>query len=59
MLTTIETFATVQALLTAKYTAGGRTQHHEHHLKGTIVCRRCGSRMIFGRNKGHHGGVYD
>jgi site-specific DNA recombinase len=58
-LTTIETFATVQALLTAKNTAGERTQHHEHYLKGTIACGRCGSRMIFSRNKGRHGGVYD
>ncbi len=58
-LTTVETFAAVQAQLTAKNTAGERTQSHEHYLKGTIACGRCGSRMIFSRNKGRHGGVYD
>ena len=58
LLTTIETFAAVQAQLTAKNLAGERTQSHEHYLKGTISCGRCGSRMIFSRNKGH-GGVYD
>jgi DNA invertase Pin-like site-specific DNA recombinase len=57
-LTTVETFATVQAQLAAKKTAGERTQRHEHYLKGTIACGRCGSRMIFSRNKGR-GGVYD
>ena len=58
-LVAIETFATVQAQLTAKNTAGERTQNHEHYLKGTITCGRCGSRLIFSRNKGRHGGVYD
>jgi len=58
-LTTIETFAAVQAQLTAKNLAGERTQNHEHYLKGTISCGRCGSRMIFSRNKGRHGGLYD
>ena len=58
-LTTVETFAAVQAQLAAKSTAGERTQRHEHYLKGTIACGRCGSRMIFSRNKGRSGGVYD
>jgi site-specific DNA recombinase len=58
-LTTIETFAAVQAQLTAKNLAGERTQNHEHYLKGTIACGRCGSRMIFSRNRGRHGGLYD
>ena len=58
-LTTIETFSTVQAQLSAKCLAGERTQHHEHYLKGTLACGRCGSRMIFSRNTGRHGGVYD
>ena len=58
-LTTVEIFAAVQAQLTAKNMAGERTQRHEHYLKGTLACGRCGSRMIFSRNKGRHGGVYD
>ena len=58
-LTTIETFAAVQAQITAKNLAGERTQSHEHYLKGTISCGRCGSRMIFSRNKGRHGAIYD
>ena len=58
-LVSIETFAAVQAQLTAKNKAGERTQHHEHYLKGTIRCGRCGSKMIFSRNTGRRGGVYD
>nr|MDA8358549.1 recombinase family protein [Actinomycetota bacterium] len=58
-LTTIETFATVQARLSAKCLAGERTQRHEHYLKGTLACGRCGSRMIFSRNTGRRGGKYD
>ena len=54
----IDTFAKVQALLHARNQAGEKPQHHEHYLKGTIFCARCGSRMIFSRNHGH-GGVYD
>jgi site-specific DNA recombinase len=56
---TSETFSTVQAQLKAKNLAGERTKHHEHYLKGSISCARCGSRMIFTRNTGRHGGVYD
>ena len=56
-LVSIETFARVQAQLQAKRNAGERTQRHEHYLKGTIYCGRCGSRMIFSQNRGH-GGVY-
>jgi DNA invertase Pin-like site-specific DNA recombinase len=58
-LVSMETFNAVQAQLTAKKTAGERTQRHEHYLKGTLRCGRCGSRMLFSRNTGRHGGVYD
>ena len=57
-LISIEVFARVQALLHSRNQAGDRPQKHPHYLKGTIFCARCGSRMIFSRNKGH-GGTYD
>lgn len=58
-LTSFEVFAAVQAQLTAKNNAGERTQRHEHYLKGTLRCGRCGSRMIYSRNTGGSGGVYE
>ena len=54
----IQTFARVQAQLEAKRATGERTHHHEHYLKGTIFCGRCGSRMIYSQNKGRRGDTY-
>jgi DNA invertase Pin-like site-specific DNA recombinase len=54
----IQTFARVQAQLEAKRATGERTHHHEHYLKGTIFCGRCGSRMIYSQNKGRRGSTY-
>ena len=54
----IQTFARVQAQLEAKRATGERSHRHEHYLKGTVFCGRCGSRMIYSENKGRHGGTY-
>ena len=37
-----EIFAKVQSMLEAKALAGERTRKHEHYLKGTLACGRCG-----------------
>ena len=54
-----EIFAKVQSMLEAKALAGERTRKHEHYLKGTLACGRCGQRMIYSKNTGRHGGVYE
>ena len=54
-----EIFAKVQSMLESKALAGERTRKHEHYLKGTLACGRCGQRMIYSKNTGRHGGVYE
>ncbi len=49
----------VQELLEAKNLAGERDRIHHHYLKGTLYCGECGGRLIFSRNRGRHGGLYD
>jgi site-specific DNA recombinase len=58
-LVSIETFATVQAIMASRRRSGEKSRTHPHYLKGTIVCGRCGSRMIFSRNRGKLGTLYD
>ena len=58
-LVNIETFATVQAIMASRRKVGDRPQKHPHYLKGTVICARCGSRMLFSRNRGHMGTLYD
>ena len=58
-LVSIETFAAVQAIMQSRRQVGDKPQKHPHYLKGTVFCSKCESRMLFSRNKGRHGGVYD
>jgi site-specific DNA recombinase len=58
-LVSIETFATVQAIMASRRQVGDKPQKHPHYLKGTIFCARCESRMLFSRNRGRSGGTYD
>jgi site-specific DNA recombinase len=58
-LVSIETFATVQAIMASRRHVGDKPQKHPHYLKGTIFCARCESRMLFSRNRGRNGGTYD
>jgi site-specific DNA recombinase len=51
-LVSIETFAMVQAIMASRRQVGEKPQKHPHYLKGTVFCARCGSRMIFSRNRG-------
>src|ERR1700731_4908203 len=43
----------------SRHQVGDKPQKHPHYLKGTILCGRCGSRMMFSRNRGRWGGLYD
>jgi hypothetical protein len=49
----------VQQTLQAHNFAGEKEFVHAHYLKGTVWCGGCGSRLIFSRNKGKTGIVYD
>jgi site-specific DNA recombinase len=53
-----ELFEQVQAVMAAHDKAGDRQRLHQHYLKGSIFCARCGSRLKFSRNRGN-GGTYD
>ena len=51
-------FDAVREILEERFRAGEKQRLHNHYLKGTIFCARCGSRLCFTRAKGR-GGVYD
>ncbi len=52
------TFARVQAQLALRRN-GEKQRTHNHYLKSTVVCARCGARLCFGRSKGRRGDYYD
>ena len=52
-----QTFDAVQRVLQT-HRFGEKQRIHNHYLKGTVFCGRCGSRLCFGRAKGH-GGTYE
>ncbi len=41
------TFDTVQEVMRAHCTAGEKRRTHNHYLKGSIWCGRCGKRLVF------------
>jgi site-specific DNA recombinase len=51
-LVSIETFATVQALLHSRAQAHEKPSKHQHYLRGSLFCKRCASPMGFVRAKG-------
>ena len=53
------TFDRVQAVIREHAGAGERDRVHHHYLKGCLRCGRCGTRLVFNRAKGQHGGTYD
>lgn len=48
----------VQDLLASRRIRGDRSWRHTHHLKGLLVCGRCGNRMGYGPSKGKSGTTY-
>ncbi len=52
-----ETFTRARTVLKAHGLAGERDRKHDHYLKGTLYCGRCGSRMSLTHAKGN-GGTY-
>ena len=53
-----ELFDRVQSILRAHDRAGDRQRKHHHYLKGSLRCRRCGSRMILTKARGQSGRRY-
>lgn len=51
-LVSIETFATVQAILESRSKSGEKPSKHTHYLRGSLFCRRCGSRVGFVKANG-------
>ena len=51
-LITMETFEQVQSVLHAHDASGEKRRVHQHHLKGTVFCNRCGRRLSFTLAKG-------
>jgi len=51
-LVSIETFATVQAILQSRAVTHERPSKHQHYLRGSLFCKRCESPMGFVRAKG-------
>jgi site-specific DNA recombinase len=56
-LITQELFDQVQRVLDSHSGTGTRTRTHNHYLKGTVWCARCGHRFVVSRANGN-GGVY-
>ncbi len=49
-----ETFARVQEIMAAHFLAGDKQRRHNHYLKGSVYCRRCGSRLCLTNAKGRY-----
>ena len=52
-----QTWTRVQDVLSGRRISGDRSWKHDHYLKGSLFCARCGSRLGFGYSKGK-GGTY-
>ncbi len=48
----------VQTVMAAHLDAKDKTQSHTHHLKGTLACGSCGSRLLLVNARSHTGTVY-
>ncbi len=54
-----ELFDRVQDVLLAHNYAGDKQRVHNHYLKGSVYCGRCGSRMSISNSRSGTGEVYD
>ncbi len=57
-LVSVETFATVQAILQSRSQTREKPSKHVHYLRGSLYCKRCGSKMGFVHAHGRSG-IYD
>ena len=53
------TFERVQDVLSAQRHAGERSWKHHHYLVGSLFCAECHGRLIYSRNRGNTGAVYE
>lgn len=53
-----ETFDKVQQILKAQRQSGERSWKHHNYLRGTLYCP-CGRRLLYSRNRGHRGDIYE
>jgi hypothetical protein len=48
----------VQVVLTSHKSAAEATEIHDHYLKGTVFCGKCGARLMIFNVKNHQANVY-
>jgi site-specific DNA recombinase len=53
-----ETWDRVQQVLTAKGLAREKQHKHNHYLKGSVYCEKCGSRLLVTNARSHSGKIY-
>jgi site-specific DNA recombinase len=53
-----ELFEQVQQLLDSKVAGRNHDRVHRHYLRGSLVCKRCGARMVYGLTTGRNGRRY-
>jgi hypothetical protein len=54
----IEVWYRVQTVLSAHNSAGDRRRRHDHHLKGSVYCGACGSRLMISNARSASGNIY-
>ncbi len=57
-LVSVETFASVQAILQSRSQTREKPSKHVHYLRGSLFCKRCGTKMGFVKAHGRNG-IYD
>jgi len=50
----LDTYRQVQTMLATNRTAGDRSQHHKHYLKGSLFCGHCGAKMALTHSRGRN-----
>jgi site-specific DNA recombinase len=52
------TWNRVQDMLSGRKVAGDRSWRHDHYLKGSLFCGRCGERLGVSHSRGRSGAIY-
>ena len=58
-LVSVDTWDRFQQALRAQNLSGEKHRDHPHHLKGSVFCGSCGSRLVISKHTGRRGGVYE